>query len=130
MRTHSVIYPIRISILSFFFTGILLCLLSYPAAARPFHGQGLQLTATFDNPVVPANTRESRTLEILVTASDGHSGRPYRARRPLNIALVIDKSRSMAQGGKMDDAKLAAIRLLEQLQPGDRFALVAFEPDL
>lgn len=49
---------------------------------------------------------------------------------PLTVALVMDKSESMAaeiQGtNKMDIVKNAAFRLLDELRPGDRAALISF----
>lgn len=45
--------------------------------------------------------------------------------RPLNLALVIDKSGSMS-GQKIETAKAAAVRLLDRLADGDTFTLVAF----
>jgi Ca-activated chloride channel family protein len=46
-------------------------------------------------------------------------------RQPLNLALVIDRSGSMG-GGKLERAKGAARRLVTNLMPDDRVALVAF----
>lgn len=45
--------------------------------------------------------------------------------RPLNLAIVIDCSRSM-QGDSIDQAKQALEGILDGLQPHDRIALIAF----
>lgn len=45
--------------------------------------------------------------------------------RPLNLALVLDKSGSM-QGDKIETAKAAAIEVVNQLADADTFCLVAF----
>lgn len=45
--------------------------------------------------------------------------------RPLNLALVIDKSGSMS-GQKIETAKAAAARVVDRLADGDTFTLVAF----
>jgi Ca-activated chloride channel family protein len=45
--------------------------------------------------------------------------------RPLNLALIIDKSGSMA-GQKIETAKAAAIRVVNRLADQDTFTLVAF----
>src|SRR5579885_1686553 len=45
--------------------------------------------------------------------------------RPLNLALVIDKSGSMS-GQKIETAKAAAARVVDRLANGDTFTLVAF----
>jgi len=46
-------------------------------------------------------------------------------RKRLNIGLVIDRSTSM-QGERLHNVKLAAVDLLESLQPDDRLAVVTF----
>jgi len=44
---------------------------------------------------------------------------------PLNICLVIDRSTSM-KGANLDIVKSTSIKILRQLKPQDKFALVAF----
>ena len=46
-------------------------------------------------------------------------------RPPVNLALVLDTSGSMA-GDAIDHARAAALELLEQLEAGDRLAVIAF----
>ncbi len=48
-------------------------------------------------------------------------------RPPLNIALVIDRSGSMADEHKLEYAKSAAVQLVNSLTPNDTFSLVAFD---
>ena len=48
-------------------------------------------------------------------------------RPPLNLALVIDRSGSMADEHKLEFAKSAAIQLVNSLAPSDTFALIAFD---
>lgn len=50
---------------------------------------------------------------------------PERAakRVPLNLGVVLDRSRSM-KGGRLDTAVSALHRLLERLEPGDRLSLI------
>jgi Ca-activated chloride channel family protein len=43
------------------------------------------------------------------------------------LVVVIDKSGSMAEARKIDFVREAAHRLVDELQPGDRFALVAYD---
>lgn len=46
-------------------------------------------------------------------------------RQPLNLALIIDRSTSM-RGARIENVKLAALDLVNSLQPQDRLALIAF----
>jgi len=50
-----------------------------------------------------------------------------KRRLPLNLALVIDRSGSMAARNKLEYAKKAAKIVVGQMGPGDRFALVSFD---
>jgi Ca-activated chloride channel family protein len=46
---------------------------------------------------------------------------------PLNLAVVLDHSGSMAAAGKMDFAKEGVKLLIEALAPGDTFTLIVFD---
>jgi len=48
-------------------------------------------------------------------------------RPPLNLAIVIDRSGSMGDEGKLDFAKQAAERAVELLAPTDRLAVVVYD---
>lgn len=50
------------------------------------------------------------------------------ATRPLNLALVLDKSGSMS-GQKIETAKAAAVRVVDRLSDSDTFTLVAFSSE-
>jgi Ca-activated chloride channel family protein len=87
----------------------------------------IRVLANFDNPMVFTSQPDDRYLEIEVVAPEGEAWRSGVRRPPLNIALVIDKSGSMAEARKIDFVKEAARALVEQLQYGDRFALVTYD---
>ena len=50
-------------------------------------------------------------------------------RQPLHLALVIDRSGSMA-GAKLEHTKAAADYLVRQLRPSDGFALITFDHEI
>ncbi|GEM_PF-3297351 len=50
-------------------------------------------------------------------------------RRPLNVALVLDRSGSM-RGAKMADAREAALRMVRQLEPGDVVSVVSYSDNV
>ena len=89
----------------------------------------VRVRANFDNATIHVAQPGVRHLEIEVAAPDvyptGRSSRP-----PMNIALVIDKSGSMAEAGKMGYVKEAARTMVDRLQYGDRFAIVAYDDDV
>lgn len=51
-------------------------------------------------------------------------------RRPMNISVVLDRSGSMADERKMDYAKLALNRLIDQLESEDIFSLVVYDDEV
>jgi len=64
------------------------------------------------------------TIQIQVIAPDVpaiHSDRPM-----LNLALVIDRSGSMAEARKLDFVKTAAHHLVEMMGPDDLLSIVTY----
>ena len=49
---------------------------------------------------------------------------------PLNVMLVLDTSLSMADGGKLEQAKQAAMSFVSQMRPIDRVGLIQFDSQL
>ncbi|MEM6820493.1 MAG: VWA domain-containing protein [Verrucomicrobiota bacterium] len=85
------------------------------------------------NPTLQVNVIPERSYVVasdeqeLVFSIDllGCSVRPNK-RHPLNLALVLDRSGSM-RGAKLEQAKQAAILVVDQLQSKDTFSLVAYD---
>ena len=87
----------------------------------------LAVQVAWDNPQVEAGQPGERMLELLVSAPQLSRSGEHPAPMPLNLALVIDTSGSMAQEGKLAIVKTALHRMLDRLRPGDRFALVSYD---
>ena len=83
----------------------------------------LQLKISFDNEYINSKQSQARYLEVLVTAAKSVR---QRQRVPLNLALVIDTSGSMAQQNKLNYVKQAAIAMLNRLQPEDRLSIITY----
>jgi Ca-activated chloride channel family protein len=64
------------------------------------------------------------TIQIQVIAPDGPAIRTYRPR--LNLALVIDRSGSMAEARKLDFVKTAAHHLVDMMGPDDFLSIVTY----
>src|SRR5205807_1334903 len=77
--------------------------------------------------LVPTGAKSTeRFLRVQVRAADRTSP---TGRLPLNLALVIDRSGSMA-GTKLEKAKEAAIFCIKNLTGGDRAAVVAYDDEV
>ncbi|MEP7208075.1 MAG: VWA domain-containing protein [Casimicrobiaceae bacterium] len=76
--------------------------------------------------VVPG---EPATIEALVSLQGPARPADAMPREPLTLALVIDRSASMA-GTPLDEAKRCARTIVESLGPRDRAAVVAFDDEV
>jgi Ca-activated chloride channel homolog len=68
--------------------------------------------------------KDSSQLAVRIRVAAGRL--PDNARQPLNLVVVLDTSGSMV-GAPIDATRSAALRLVDRLSPGDRFAIVAFD---
>lgn len=109
---------------------VLPCLpaLSAPECAHAAEVGPLTLHAAFDNPRVEQSAPGTRYLELLVKAAKTRATSD-KTTLPLNIALVIDCSGSMAQDKRLETVKRAALDILDRLTPQDRFALVTYSAE-
>ena len=82
----------------------------------------LTLKAGLDHPAVVEGLTQERLLVITIGADDLDEG----SDRPVNVAVVMDRSGSMQAKGKMEYAKAAARELVESLDHDDRFSFVTF----
>lgn len=76
---------------------------------------------TLMNPVLAAGEKNTTFLKVGLTGERSAAGRA-----PVNLALVIDRSGSMS-GGKMEQAKEAAIAALDMLGIEDIVSVVAYD---
>ncbi len=82
----------------------------------------VQLYTALSTPVMLANQTQMTYLKIgLIGTSD-----PLPKMAPINLALIIDKSNSM-RGVKIQQAKAAARKVVEQLRDEDTIALISYD---
>ncbi len=66
-------------------------------------------------------------VTLALTLSAGQTAdQAAESRRPLDMVVVLDRSGSMAEAGKLSEATKAILGLLSQLSEADRFALVSY----
>ncbi len=66
---------------------------------------------------------------FIAVSVTGSADSAQRERRPLNLALVLDRSGSMG-GEKLSLVKNAALHLVQQLSPRDRVAIVTYDDEI
>ncbi len=85
-----------------------------------------ELTVRTDRSLVRATARSTRHAQVTITAPSA----PTRAERiPANLAIVLDRSGSMA-GRKFVLARQAVEQALAQLRPDDAFALIVYDNEI
>ena len=83
----------------------------------------MKLHIESDRTLIRSASSSTRYVRVSFTAPDA---RRHERRLPINVALVLDRSGSMA-GGKLDLARQAAERALALLHADDRFAVVVYD---
>lgn len=98
---------------------------SFPVIDNPTppRGQAVEWNVELSHPYVEMNSDGEVYLNMKITGLDI----PVLTDRPaLNIVLVIDRSGSMSEKGKLDYAKEAAVNIINKLGSGDRIGIVAY----
>ncbi len=86
----------------------------------------MKIIANLDRRLVESASTSERYLRVHVIAPDKAGP---GSRLPLNLALIIDRSGSMA-GTKLEKAKEAAIYCLRNLTGADRAAIIAYDDEV
>lgn len=97
-----------------------------PATAAVPAAETVVLKTTVDRPLVEKGGDEQRVV-VKIEVEGAH--RPVRERMPLNLAIVLDRSGSMS-GAKLEQAKQAALMLVDQLGRDDVISLVLYESEV
>lgn len=88
--------------------------------------QHRNLTVRTDRRLIRAHARSERFLLVEVAAPTVVPD-PARRRPPVNLGFVLDRSGSMGTADKLPLARRAIDEAIARLDPGDRFAVVAYD---
>ncbi len=97
----------------------------YPVSAAGPAGSTLEISAKLENVYVHAEDRTAHAL-VRLQAAEQESKEDAKT---LNLALVVDRSGSM-RGTKIEDARNAAIQMLDRMRDGDRVALISYSDEV
>lgn len=100
----------------------LLALGAATARAQP-SGAQVNLNVALGSPVVLAGAKQSAVVKVSLTGAEVKS---EGERTPVNVAIVLDRSGSMA-GAKIEHAKQAAAMAVERLNANDVAAIVTYD---
>jgi Ca-activated chloride channel family protein len=87
----------------------------------------IRLLLTPDRPALAAG--HITTLRVLVRVQAPEAPEDVPPRRPLHLALVLDRSGSMS-GHPLEESKRCARHMLDGLAPNDRAAIYAFDDEV
>jgi Ca-activated chloride channel family protein len=115
-KSLSAAFPVYYAVLSIVAAAFVLC----PYAAA---GSALDMDVRPENSTLLYRGEGTSTIQIRVVAPDDL---PVPDRPPLNLALVLDRSGSMADEGKMDHVRQAAHMLINRMGTEDRLTVVTY----
>jgi Ca-activated chloride channel family protein len=104
-----------------------LALQSSPAMSSPPPPGGISLEGHLNTTCIPHN---GGTVYLQVQLTTGPDTRPSRGRRQMNLAVVLDRSGSMADDKKLDYAKQAICSLLDQLSGEDYLSIIIYDDQI
>jgi len=101
---------------------------AFPTIPKPSNNTTERLSwfLQLDHPYI----HQGSSGEIIMNTKIIGNEAPPVERAPVNLALVIDRSGSMSEKGKIEYAKEAAKQIISGLSPRDRLSVVAYSTDV
>ncbi|MDP2653324.1 MAG: VWA domain-containing protein [Candidatus Omnitrophota bacterium] len=84
----------------------------------------VKVYADLDKPVIMSGTPENVVIRVGLSAPDMDF---VKQRIPLNLAIVLDKSGSMGSQNKIQNARSAALEIIDRLNPNDIVSLIVYD---
>ncbi len=106
---------------------LLMGLLCLAVAVQVAEAETLKLESLYDKAALAPNV--SVDVNVLVTIKAPEVKWEVQ-RPPVAVSLVLDRSGSMDEAGKMDYARRAAKTLIRSLEPKDLFSLVVYDSEV
>src|SRR5713226_9912346 len=109
-----------------FLAPLVLFLTPQPSRAMSFPPpfEGIRLDGHLTSTCVPHN---GGTVDLQIELTTGPDDRPSRIRRQMNLAVVLDRSGSMADDRKLEYAKRAICSLLDRLSGEDFLSIIIYD---
>src|ERR1041384_4554281 len=95
-----------------------------PAMSLPPPPGGITIEGHLNTACIP---HSGGTVYLIVGVATGHGRHPDLVRRPLNLAVVLDRSGSMADERKFEYAREAIYSLLDHLSGEDYLSIVVYD---
>jgi len=83
----------------------------------------MKLSSVLEYSNLPYNLEKECHLMIKLAAPSFE----IQKRKPVNIIAVVDTSTSMNEGGKMDFTKKSLLKMVDNLQTGDKLGVITFD---
>lgn len=101
---------------------------AFPTIPKPSNNisERISMFLQVDHPYVHKDSSGELLLNAKIVGGDA----PPIERAPVNLVLVIDRSGSMSEKGKMDYAREAAKQIITGLSEKDRVSVVAYSTDV
>lgn len=118
-------YFVRLPVLALFAcagTDAVLAAPGTPGTPAPPAAPDISVDVDVGEPMMIAGQEQTAYIKITL----GGFALPQQQRSPINLALVIDRSASMA-GDRLEKAKEAALMVADRLQPDDIISLVTYD---
>ena len=95
-------------------------------AAAACWGKTCKLEVSTPKPILPVDAKQTICVKVGVTGFAMEADAP---RKPLNIAMVLDRSGSMS-GDKIEQAREAAAAAIELMKPDDIVSIIAYDTEV